>query len=57
MIYLFEDLTEPTLSTGDIYTINPIANATIQNSKISFDLTAQVGKLVQGSSISFDSFY
>jgi len=53
---LFEELTEPTLSTGDVYTINPIANATIQNSKISFDLTAQVGKLVQGSSISFEVF-
>ena len=53
---LFEDLTEPTLSTGDIYTINPIANATIQNSKISFDLTNQALKLLKGTSISFTVF-
>jgi len=50
---LFEDLAEPALSTGEVYTINPNTTTTIQNSKISFDLTEQAGKLLSGTSISF----
>ena len=50
---LFEDLEEGTMSTGDVYTINSNANTTVQNSKVSFDLTAQANKLKKGASISF----
>ena len=50
---LFEDLEEGTMSTGLAYTINPNTTTTVQNSKISFDLTAQANKLKQGSSIAF----
>ena len=50
---LFEDLAEPTLSTGDVYTINTSTNTTVQNSKINFDLTAQASKLKKGTSLAF----
>jgi len=53
---LFEELAEPTVSTGDVYTINPNTNTTVQNSKINFDLTEQANKLKKGTTLSFTLF-
>ena len=50
---LFEEIEEGTMSTGDVYTINPSTTTTVQNSKISFDLSAQANKLLSGTSLSF----
>ena len=53
---LFDDLPEATMSTGAVYTINPNTNTTVQNSKISFDLSEFANRLVKGSSLSFTLF-
>ena len=53
---LFEDLNSGTMSTGLVYTINPNTTTTVQNSKISFDLTPQANKLKKGASIAFTLF-
>ena len=53
---LFDDLPEATMSTGAVYTINPNTNTTVQNSKISFDLSDFANRLVKGSSLAFTVF-
>lgn len=50
---LFQELDEGTMSTGVVYTINPNTTTTVQNSKISFDLSGQANKLKAGTTISF----
>ena len=44
------------MSTGAVYTINPNTNTTVQNSKISFDLSDFANRLVKGSSLAFTVF-